>query len=41
MANKLSPFTRRSFLKTTLAAAAGTASLPLASYEFRPAQNAR
>ena len=31
-----SPFTRRSFLKTSLAAAAGAASLPVAGYAFTP-----
>ena len=36
-----SPFTRRSFLKTTLAAAAGAASLPVTSYAFTPPQKAK
>jgi tyrosinase len=36
-----SPFTRRSFLKTTLAAAAGAASLPIASHAFPQQQKAK
>ena len=41
MQSKKSPFTRRSFLKTSLAAAAGAASLPKASYAFRPPHTAK
>src|SRR5215813_4969402 len=36
MLNKKFPFTRRSFLKTSLAAAAGAASLPIKTYGFIP-----
>ena len=41
MHNPKSPFTRRSFLKTSLAAAAGAASLPITTYAFTPAQTAK
>ena len=41
MAKTKSPFTRRSFLKTSLAAGAGAASLPLATYAFTPPQKAK
>jgi tyrosinase len=36
MLHNKSPFTRRSFLKTGLAAAAGAASLPITTHAFRP-----
>ena len=39
MQNKLSPFTRRSFLKTSIAAAAGTAALPMTNFAFTPQAN--
>jgi len=38
MPHKNFPFTRRSFLKTSLAAAAGAAALPIKTYAFSPAQ---
>ena len=41
MPKKDSPFTRRSFLKTGLAAAAGAATLPIKTYAFTPAQTAK
>lgn len=41
MTKTKSPFTRRSFLQTSLAAAAGAASLPITTYAFRPAQTAK
>ena len=41
MDNQKSPFTRRSFLKTSLAAAAGAASLPITTYAFTPPQTAK
>ena len=41
MQSKKSPFTRRSFLKTSLTAAAGAASLPIASYAFTPPHTAK
>jgi tyrosinase len=41
MLNKKSPFTRRSFLKTSLVAAAGAASLPITTHAFRPPNGAK
>lgn len=41
MQKKLSPFTRRSFLKTGIAAAAGAASLPMTNFAFTPPQTPR
>ena len=41
MSKTNSPVTRRTFLKTTAAAAAGVASLPLTTYSFMPPQKAK